>query len=171
MVDLGCGDFRVGSWLQGDGVSYLGIDVVPALIASNQAQYASHDVAFACFDIIANDLPKADLCLIRQVFQHLSNGQIHAVLRKLHQYRFVLVTEHYPAPDMNDIVPNKDKAAGPDTRILDRSGVFLDRAPFGLAPKFLLLDLEAPNWLGTPGERIKTFVFEHPTPTFMLEWK
>jgi SAM-dependent methyltransferase len=168
IVDLGCGDFRVGSRLQGDGVSYLGIDVVPALIASNQAQYGSHDIAFACFDIIASNLPNADLCLIRQVFQHLSNEQIHAVLRKLHQYRFVLVTDHYPPPEMKDVVPNKDKPAGPDTRILDHSGVFLDRTPFGLTPKCLLLDLEVPNWLATPGERIKTFVFEYPEPTCRL---
>jgi hypothetical protein len=61
------------------------------------------------------------------------------------------------------MIPNKDKVAGPDTRILDHSGVFLDLPPFDLKPKLLLLDAEVSNWLVRPGERLRTFVFEYPT--------
>ena len=164
IVDLGCGDFRVGSRVKVDGVTYLGVDVVPTLIARDQEKYARDEVSFACLDIITDDLPDADLCLIRQVFQHLSNDQICGILPKLHQYRYVLITEHYPAPDIKNIIPNIDKAAGADTRILDCSAVFLGLPPFNLEPKLLLLDVEVPNWLVMPGERLKTFVFGYPRP-------
>jgi len=160
IIDLGCGDFRVGSQLCTDDARYMGIDVVPNLIARNQARYQRNNVSFACLDIVADELPPAELCLLRQVFQHLSNRQILAVIRKLYQYRFVLVTEHYPAPGIRGLIPNKDKVMGSDTRILDDSAVFLDRTPFNLKPKRLLLDIEVPNWLVRPGERFKTFVFE-----------
>src|SRR5262249_41309949 len=111
----------------------------------------------------------ADLCLVRQVLQHLSNHQIGAVLRKLQQYPLVMITEHYPAPDAAAIVPNKDKAAGADTRITDGSAVFLDRPPFNLAIVQLLVDVETPHWLASPGERLKTFLCERPSPSTMVQ--
>jgi hypothetical protein len=37
VVDLGWGDFRVGSRLAARGVQYVGVDVVPTLIAHNSA--------------------------------------------------------------------------------------------------------------------------------------
>jgi SAM-dependent methyltransferase len=137
LVDLGCGDFRVGqSLLAGGPFSYVGVDVVPELIAYNQARFAGPQARFECLNIIEDDLPSGQLCLIRQVFQHLSNQQIRAVLDKCAVYPRILVTEHiYVGPDSR---PNVDKPHGPDTRVSDRSGVFLDRSPFDLGARTVL---------------------------------
>ncbi len=162
VVDLGCGDFRVGSLIAASRVDYLGIDVVPKLIARNKAKYRSANVSFDCLDIISDELPDADLCLIRQVFQHLSNWQIQAIIKKLDKYPIVLVTEHYPAPETTNVIPNRDKVAGADTRILQNSAVFLELPPFNLNRTGTLLDLELPQWLVHPGERLTTFIFTFP---------
>ena len=162
VIDLGCGDFRVGSLLQLDRVSYVGVDVVPKLIARNQAKYAREGVSFTCLNIVDDSLPQAELCLIRQVFQHLSNAQILSVLGKLHQYRFVIVTEHYPAPEVKGVVANKDKATDGETRIVDGSAVFLDLPPFNVKAGRLLIELEIPRGPAR-GDRFKTLVFENWT--------
>jgi hypothetical protein len=53
-------------------------------------------------------LPQAELCLIRQVFQHLSNTQISAILTKLEVLPYIIVTEHQPS-DGDFVSANADK--------------------------------------------------------------
>jgi SAM-dependent methyltransferase len=122
VVDLGCGDFRIGQSLLASGnFEYLGVDIVPELIANHGARFGGPKVSFQCLNIIDDDLPPGELCLIRQVFQHLSNREIQTVLKKCPSYAYVLITEHVP-----------------DTRVFDRSGVFLDKAPFDLPTRTVL---------------------------------
>jgi glycosyltransferase involved in cell wall biosynthesis len=161
VVDLGCGDFRVGSLVNSPDIDYLGVDVVPALIDRNEALYGSSQVAFECLDIVNDELPDADLCLVRQVLQHLSNRQITILLSKLEKYRYVLITEHYPAPELYQ-GPNEDMVPGSDTRILKGSAVVVDAPPFGLAVKRTLLAIELPHHLVSAGETLRTLVLEHP---------
>ena len=133
-VDLGCGDYRVGSGLRIR--HYHGVDVVQALIDRNKAEYGSEAVSFQCLNFIEDRPPIADLALMRQVLQHLSNSEISRALKNCEQYRYVLVTEHVPiGPHAN--YNNVDKPHGPDTRLLWNSGVFLDRPPFSLDTQVL----------------------------------
>jgi len=127
-VDLGCGDFGVGSRLLAPDLRYTTIDIVPDLVEYNRKRFAGMSVEFKCLNIIDDELPKGDLCLVRQVLQHLSNAEILRILNKLRAYRFAIVTEHvYSGPGWH---PNVDKPHGPGTRIPARSGVFLDAPPF-----------------------------------------
>jgi glycosyltransferase involved in cell wall biosynthesis/SAM-dependent methyltransferase len=137
VVDLGCGDFRIGRTLTASGdFDYLGVDIVPELIANYRARFGDSKVRFECLNIIDDDLPPGELCLIRQVFQHLSNQEILFVLEKCSAYSYVLITEHVYIGEGSR--PNVDKPHGPDTRVYDRSGVFLDKAPFDLPTRTVL---------------------------------
>ena len=95
IVDLGCGDFAIGSalleHLRGTGVRYIGCDLVPELIAYNQHKFGLDGVEFRKLDIVRETLPDGDVCLLRQVLQHLSNAEIAAVLPKLGKYKRVRV--------------------------------------------------------------------------------
>lgn len=155
VVDLGCGDFAVGRRIAELGVDYTGVDVVPDLIEYNTAQYGSPHVRFVHLDIIDDELPAGDLCLIRQVLQHLSNDQIAKILPKLTRYPHLLVTEHFPGPG-GKVVPNKNKPHGHDTRVEDDSAVFLDRPPFNARITEELLTLETKP-LKRKGETLRTF--------------
>lgn len=154
VVDLGCGDFTIGQRIAALGVDYTGVDVVPALIQHHTERYASAKVRFARLDIVADPLPQGDLCLIRQVLQHLSNEQILRILPRLSQYEHVLITEHYPGRGAH-VVPNLDKPQGHDTRIEDDSAVFLDRAPFDVGIADVLLEHETTP-LKRSGEVLRT---------------
>lgn len=160
VLDLGCGDFTVGAKIQTEGVRYVGIDIVDDLITRNQREFGSAEVSFHCLDIILDELPNADLCLIRQVLQHLSNAQIMEVLHKIKKYKYVLVTEHYPSPFVKPI-PNKDKPHGEDVRIYDDSAVYLDMPPFNLKIAAVILDAVAGKSLVKDGESLRTFLIEN----------
>ena len=141
VVDLGCGDFSVGSQLINDCSEYVGVDVVPELVQHLQESAGVGRVRFVCLDIVQDELPPGDVCLIRQVFQHLSNEQISRVLAKLDRYRTVFVTEHYPQ-DGSAVIPNLDKVHGSGIRLYDASGVYLDQPPFNVSPSAMTLILE-----------------------------
>jgi SAM-dependent methyltransferase len=152
VADLGCGDFQVGRRLLAPGLRYVGVDVVRPLIERNQARYAGEGVRFEARDLVRDALPAGELALIRQVLQHLSNDEIARILENTKPYRYLLVTEHVPLGD--DVRPNLDKPHGPDTRLYDRSGVFLDLPPFSLRTR-VLLETEL-----APGEVLRTVLVE-----------
>jgi SAM-dependent methyltransferase len=138
VVDLGCGDFRVGRRICSQtNVRYIGIDIVPALIAHHQANFSREGVEFRCANIIQDELPDGELCLIRQVLQHLSNREISCVLSRLNKYGHLLVTEDV-YHGSRTVRPNLDHLHGPDNRVHKRSGVFLDLPPYSLASQTLL---------------------------------
>jgi len=147
IVDIGCGDFRVGERLLTvvdlSEIYYLGIDVVPFLVKDLSSMYGSDVVEFVCFDITRPwpiNLRDGDLVLVRQVLQHLSNAQILFFLSMIKANNDaniqVIVTEHQYVG--SDLIKNIDKVAGADNRSEFRSGVFLDMPPFSLMTKELL---------------------------------
>lgn len=140
-VDLGCGDFNVGSQLAPLASSYHGIDIVDSVIQRNIADHGCDHVRFSCLNIIDDPLPTGNVCFIRQVLQHLSNAQIIKILNKLSSYEWVFLTEHHPL-DAHLRKKNADKRAGADIRIHGDSGLFFDHEPFNLPSNCLTKVLE-----------------------------
>lgn len=152
IVDIGCGDFRVGSQLITDGINYVGVDVVPALIAHHQEKFAKPGVSFLCLDAISEVLPTGDVCLIRQVLQHLSNAQISAVLKNCSGFKALVITEHV-LPDTDGLKANRDIHHGNETRIEFGSYVALDHEPFHANVERVLCETPLAD-----GSIIRTFV-------------
>ncbi|HUF74325.1 MAG TPA: class I SAM-dependent methyltransferase [Gammaproteobacteria bacterium] len=135
IVDLGCGDFRVASQIDLGRANYLGCDIVEELIARNTASFGNDKISFGSLDIVTDDLPDGDLCLVRQVFQHLSNGDILRSLVKLSAYRFVLITDELGPASAR---PNLDIEAFRGTRTDFGSGLYYDQPPFNLPVEVVL---------------------------------
>ncbi len=127
ICDLGCGDFNVGNELFSYSKNYIGVDIVPNLIQRNKELYRSENLSFHCMDIAMDELPKADCVLLRQVLQHLSNHEVEQIVKKLYQYKYVILTEHLP---VGDFTSNKDIISGQGIRIKKQSGIDLIAAPF-----------------------------------------
>jgi hypothetical protein len=77
MVDLPCGDFN---WMRlvefPAGMTYTGIDIVPALIEANKAKYETPGRTFELGDIIAGPVPPAEVYFCRDVFIHFPNDAV-----------------------------------------------------------------------------------------------
>ena len=155
VVDLGCGDFFVGSRIRHLCGKYTACDIVEPLIEFNRKKYKDLGVDFKRLDLSKDELPAGDVVFVRQVLQHLSNDQIAGAVPQIaSKYKFLVLTEHLPAID--SFVHNRDKPAGPDIRLLIDSGVVITSPPFGLKVKKQTVLCEVPEFGGT----IRTCLYE-----------
>ena len=81
VVDLGCGDFFIGSRLREYCNKFIAIDIFEDLIEFNKKKFMNQDVDFQTLDITKDQLPSGDICFLRQVLQHLSNDHIQNFLK------------------------------------------------------------------------------------------
>lgn len=133
VVEIGCGDFAVGSRLTDLARTYIACDVVPELIERNRRMFIRDNLTFMAIDAVTDPLPPGDLVIVKQVFQHLRNDQIQAILRKFTPYRTWIICDHSPVD--SDFVPNVDMLAGAGVRISVNSGVVLTEKPFLVRPR------------------------------------
>lgn len=131
VVDLGCGDFIIGSQLRKDCDKYIAVDIFEDLIEANKKKFKNLDVQFQTLDITKDKLPISDICFIRQVLQHLSNDLIKKFLHSIKdKYKYLIITEHLPSS--KTFKPNIDITTGPYIRLIKNSGVELTKEPFNL---------------------------------------
>ena len=131
VVDLGCGDFVIGSKLRKFCNKYIAVDIFDELINYNKKKYQDLNVDFRILDITSEKLPAGDVCFVRQVLQHLSNESIVNFVKAIkNKYKYLIITEHFPSS--KNFVANLDKPTGPDVRLYDKSAVILTKPPFNL---------------------------------------
>ena len=81
LLDAPCGDFN---WMRevefSSDVTYIGGEIVPALVEELRDRYGRIGRDFIQLDIVADPLPPADVWLCRDVLFHLSEADIKATL-------------------------------------------------------------------------------------------
>ncbi len=107
--DIGCGLWEF-EHKEFDATKYVGVDCVKKVIAFNRERYNRADRQFlhadALIDVAA--LPDADLCIVKDVLQHLCNDYVIQLLEALQQKsKYVLLTH-----DCQQKVDNADVANG-----------------------------------------------------------
>ncbi len=132
VCDLGCGDFNIGKEFFHLTEKYFAVDIVKDLIEFNKENFRAVNLEFQCLNIAEDELPKGDCAIIRQVLQHLSNTEIQEIIKKLSNYKYIIITEHLPICDFE---PNKDIISGQGIRNKKQSGVNLTAPPFNLKVK------------------------------------
>lgn len=163
IVDIGCGDFYMGNKIlekiQFD--KYIGIDLVKDMVDNLNEIYSSNKIKFEYKDAVEDELPEGDLCIIRQVLQHLDNLSIIKILNKIKIYKFCIITEH------QSLIPssyNIDQLPNFNNRVEKQSGVYLDQIPFNFYIKNnidLLLETDGGKYDGINPSRIRTFLIKN----------
>ncbi|CEM05594.1 unnamed protein product [Vitrella brassicaformis CCMP3155] len=101
IVDAGCGDWEWTQFVDWRPVEeYIGVDVVPSVIARNQELYGSHNRTFHARSILEKDnLPPADLLMCKDVLQHLPTPMVHKFIAShltahdgRYKYKYALLT-------------------------------------------------------------------------------
>ncbi len=92
VVDMGCGDWQFSRTIDWGGAGYHGFDVVASVIEQNRREHAREGVAFSHYSGDPAELPAADLLIVKDVLQHLSNERVHALLPHVSRYRWALLT-------------------------------------------------------------------------------
>ncbi len=102
MIDIPCGDFN---WMKlvDLPVAYLGADIVPDLIARNNATYSDGARSFRTLNLVSDPLPRTDLVVCRDCLIHLSFADIKTALANIKQSGSTyLLTSTYVELDHND---------------------------------------------------------------------
>ena len=104
MLDIPCGDFR---WLSEVdlGVSYIGADIVQALVSANSQRFGSPSHEFVRLDLTADPLPKTDVVLCRDCLVHLSYANIRRAIQnvKASGAAYLLMTSFLELEENHDI--------------------------------------------------------------------
>lgn len=155
VMDLGCGDFNIGSKLRPLCNRYIACDIVEPLIVQNKKTYAGLNVDFRIFDLTSEKCEQVDIIFVRQVLQHLSNEDIKKGLQNIIPYcKYLVLTEHVPAKE--NFNKNLDKPTGPDIRALLNSGIDITAPPFNYDHLKGECICEIPDVLG----KIQTIVYK-----------
>lgn len=143
-IDAPCGDFN---WMRHvklpPDCKYIGIDVVPQIVATNQVKFGDTEHQFLCRDITSERVPFGDLIFCRDCLFHLSYADIRGFLVNFIESnsRYLMTTTHKNP----DGFPNKDISSGAFRRI------DLFRAPFNFG-KAVVYRVEDHNPMGPERE-------------------
>ena len=113
VVDLGCGDWQFSRLIDWSGIQYDGFDIVPGVVGRNGWMFSASNVRFHHFTTHWQDLPKADLLIVKDVLQHWSNGTIRDFLPTLERYPLALITncvDPVDRPTVNEDCPTVGSA-------------------------------------------------------------
>ena len=129
IVDIPCGDWQWMSKINLDNINYMGCDVVEDLITSNISIYKKNNINFSIKNIIKDNLPNADLLIIRDLLVHLDDIDIILCLENIKKsnYRYIGIT-NYPK-----LKNNNKRLFGDSLRLGDKwRAINLSRAPYNL---------------------------------------
>ena len=97
VVDLGCGDFRIGKLLYDDlNVTYHGYDTYKKVVDYNSKQHPGPKYSFTHLDFCNNkdSIVTGDLCILKDVIQHWSLYNIYTFLDyivKNKKFKYILI--------------------------------------------------------------------------------
>lgn len=128
LTDCGCGDFNVGKNFLSLSKKYYAIDIFQDIIDLNKSKFNYKNIEFLKLDIVEDNIPSADICIVRQVLQHFSNQDIFSFIKNIkNKFKFLLITEHLPDGKFKS---NIDMQTSFIVRSRFNSGVLLHEKPF-----------------------------------------
>ena len=128
ILDVPCGDLAWIRHLNVAGLSYVGGDIVPEVIATNRAQFAGSRT-FRVLDLTRDELPAADLLLCRDCLVHLSYADARAALANVSRSAIT----YFLSTTFPDCAENEEIVTG-DWRTIN-----LELAPFSLPTPMRLI--------------------------------
>jgi SAM-dependent methyltransferase len=82
VLDLCCGDWRIGKELNLDNKNYTGVDV-SSMIVKEIFVNSKNNIKFITDDIETMTFPKVNLIIIKDVLQHLPNSSVQIIMSKI----------------------------------------------------------------------------------------
>jgi|ERR1700687_4788549 len=130
LLDIPCGDHYWMKEVPLDGIQYIGMDIVPAMVENNQRLHSGAGKTFLTGDLARDRLPKVDLIFSRDCFSHLPYKDILAALRNVTRSGSTyLLTTTFTERSQNE-----------DLNRFGWRPVNLQASPFGLPPPVLVIN-------------------------------
>jgi hypothetical protein len=92
ITDFGHGDFNIWGKYKFNGVSYVGVDVVPFLSQKlNQIYKNDKNLNFISSDIMKNNLPSSEMLISKDCLQHLPNAYLKVFFEKISDFNYLIL--------------------------------------------------------------------------------
>jgi len=131
ILDAPCGDFFWMKECDLGCIDYIGMDLVPEIVAENAKRFAADGHRFIVGDIVNDDLPRVDAILCRDCLVHLPFADALAALRNFKRSG----SEYLLTTTFTDRTSNSDVSTVGDWRPLN-----LERGPFSLPAPLRLVN-------------------------------
>jgi len=156
LLDAPCGDFNWAQPLADSVATYIGVDVVPALIEANRQLWSAPNRQFLCRDIVRQRLPRADLVFCRDALVHLAQVDIASALGNMRRTgaTYLIATT---------FIGDREN---PDTATGGWRPLNLQRPPYAFPPPLEMVDERCYHTGGIYSDkRLALWRFEHvPQP-------
>jgi hypothetical protein len=93
-LDIPCGDWEWMSKLNLNNIKYIGCDIVEDMVIANNKKYSNSRISFIKKNLSCDDLPEADIILVRDLLVHLKYSDIILCLNniKKYNYKYIAIT-------------------------------------------------------------------------------
>ena len=95
VFDFGHGDWMMWRDYKFENVSYLGVDIAEGLSERVGAIYENSRRKFRHSSELKRGFPEADMFISKEVFQHLSNSDVAAILQQLVPFKYLILCNGY----------------------------------------------------------------------------
>ena len=94
LLDMPCGDWAWMSKLNLANIDYIGCDIVEDMIVTNNQKYRNAKINFIKKNLSHDNLPEADMILVRDLLVHLKYSDIILCLNniKKYNYKYIAIT-------------------------------------------------------------------------------
>lgn len=107
VIDVGCGDWRIGKKLNLNGINYTGIEI-SSVIFKETVLNSFENIKFIQGDFESMSINDVDLIIIKDVLQHLPNSSIYNIVSKImRKSKYALFCD-----DMTEVNNEEDVYAG-----------------------------------------------------------
>ncbi len=140
-LDTPCGDFHWMRYLDYSFKQYIGMDIVPKLIASNKKLYGSKHRRFIVGDIVKDSIPKVDLILCRDCLGHLPFKEAVIALKNFKKSgSLYLIATTFPETTDNSKVRILSRQRKKVFRTGDFRPINLQLPPFNLPKPIVMIN-------------------------------
>jgi len=109
IIDVGCGDWRIGKHLNLEGKDYTGVEV-SSVMFKETALNSSTNIRFIQADFETLDIPNVDIIIIKDVLQHLPNNSVYNIVNKImEKSRYALFCDDIAVKNNNSILPGEHR--------------------------------------------------------------
>lgn len=102
LLDIPCGDFNWMQYVDLQGLSYIGGDIVAPLVERNNAKFGRAGRSFIVLNVLSDVLPEVDCIFCRDCLVHFSHTDVRTALNNIKASRCrYLLTTTYPGQRRN----------------------------------------------------------------------
>lgn len=106
ILDIGCGDWQIMRHVDLSRKRYLGVDVAASVVASNAREFGRDNIRFQVLNPYQDDIPEADLIIMKDVAQHLPAACVQKILERIaSRCRYALIANDFTEQNVDRDIP------------------------------------------------------------------